>query len=36
MPAIHITADTNTKKSVLNTGSTACQMLVVLITPPQE
>jgi quercetin dioxygenase-like cupin family protein len=26
----------NTKKSVLNTGSTACQMLVVLITPPQE
>jgi quercetin dioxygenase-like cupin family protein len=26
----------NTKKSVLNTGSTACQMLVVLVTPPQE
>ncbi len=26
----------NTKKSVLNTGSTSCQMLVVLITPPQE
>jgi len=25
----------HTKKSVVNTGSTACQMLVVLITPPE-
>ncbi|MCL2408218.1 MAG: cupin domain-containing protein [Oscillospiraceae bacterium] len=25
----------NTKKSVLNNGATACQMLVVLITPPE-
>jgi quercetin dioxygenase-like cupin family protein len=26
----------NTKKSVLNTGTTSAQMLVVLVTPPQE
>ena len=25
----------NTKKSVVNNGTTACQMLVVLITPPE-
>lgn len=26
----------HTKKSVLNTGSTSTQMLVVLVTPPEE
>lgn len=26
----------NTKKSVLNTGTTSAQMLVVLVTPPPE